>query len=81
MDSNGNSNCNNTSNGNGNCHSELGIGQLKRLFQEQQQHIDYFFKHLNYQDVSANSRSSQKNSRLPQQCRLMRVNHYLLFSM
>ena len=31
--------------------AEFGIRQLKRLFQEQQQYLDYFFKHLNYEEV------------------------------
>lgn len=30
----------------------FGICQLKRLFQEQQHFLDYFFKHLNYEEVS-----------------------------
>lgn len=29
----------------------FGICQLKRLFQEQQQFLDYFFKHLNFDEV------------------------------
>lgn len=32
--------------------AEFGIRQLKRLFHEQQQYLDYFFKHLNYDEVT-----------------------------